>query len=105
MYLDQADRTRLDRLTRSLNTTKSDVLRSALQALERQVRHPDEHPALALIAIASRETVPPVGYSVAREHDRYFAEVEDRRPSKQMRTRKPLRKPKAASRRGPALGS
>ena len=79
VYLDQTDRARLDRLTRALSTTKSDVLRSALQALEGQLRRPDEHPVLGLIGIAADETVPAAGYDVAREHDRYFADLEDSR--------------------------
>lgn len=79
VYLDQTDRARLDRLTRALSTTKSDVLRSALQALEGQLRRPDEHPVLGLIGIATDETVPAAGYDVAREHDRYFADLEDNR--------------------------
>ncbi len=79
VYLDQTDRARLDRLTRALSTTKSDVLRSALQALESQLRRPDEHPVLGLIGIATDETVPAAGYDVARDHDRYFADLEDSR--------------------------
>src|SRR5438270_816346 len=79
VYLDPSDRARLDRLTRALSTTKSDVLRSALQALEGQLRRPDEHPVLGLIGIATEETVPAAGYDVAREHDRYLADLEDSR--------------------------
>jgi hypothetical protein len=40
VYLDSADRARLDRLTERLDTTKSDVLRRGLEALESLVRRP-----------------------------------------------------------------
>ena len=40
VYLDPADRERLERLAERLEATKSDVLRRALAALESQVRQP-----------------------------------------------------------------
>ena len=45
VYLDRADRERLDRLSERLDATKSDVLRRALAALESQVRPPTAAPA------------------------------------------------------------
>lgn len=86
VYLDRTQRMRLDRLAERLGTTKSDVLRRALEALEREVTDPADHPALSVIGMASSETVPPEAYDVAREHDRYFADVEDgRRPARKRR--------------------
>lgn len=78
VYLDAGDRGRLERLTGQLDTTKSDVLRRALEALEQQLMDPSAHPALRIIGMASG--YPPVGspgYDVAREHDRFIAESEE----------------------------
>lgn len=77
VYLDADERRRLERLARDLGTTKSDVLRRALEALERQALDPDAHPALQVIGLADRERPGGPGYSVAREHDRYLAESEE----------------------------
>jgi hypothetical protein len=41
VYLDPADRDRLERLAAQLEATKSDVLRRGLAALESQTRRPD----------------------------------------------------------------
>lgn len=79
VYLDRTQRTRLARLAERLGTTKSEVLRRALEALERELTDPAGHPALSVIGIASSEAVQPETYDVAREHDRCFADVEDRR--------------------------
>lgn len=79
VYLDKADAARLTQLTEQLGSTKSDVLRRGLEALERQIADPAEHPALRTIGIADRETATRLGYDVAREHDRYFADLEDAR--------------------------
>lgn len=38
VYLDEADRARLDRLTERLDTTKSEILRRGLEALEALTR-------------------------------------------------------------------
>lgn len=78
VYLDQADRGRLERLTEQLDTTKSDVLRRALEALERQLADPESHPALRIMSIA--EGIAPataLDYDVAVEHDRFLAESEE----------------------------
>ena len=56
VYLDAADRDRLDRLTAQLDATKSEVLRRGLEALERRVTDPAEHPALRIIGILGEET-------------------------------------------------
>jgi Arc/MetJ-type ribon-helix-helix transcriptional regulator len=76
VYLDQNQRRQLDQLAVDLGLTKSDVVRHALDALERQMSDPAEHPALRIIGIASAETAKAAGYDVAREHDRYLAEAE-----------------------------
>jgi hypothetical protein len=76
VYLVRDDRDRLERLAELLDATKSDVLRRGLEALERQVADPAAHPALLLIGVAERETAPPAGFDVARDHDRALAESE-----------------------------
>jgi len=75
VYLDRSDQQRLERLTDQLDTTKSDVLRRALETLERQLLDPDQHPALQVIGLAAG-TQAPVGYDVARDHDRFLADTE-----------------------------
>lgn len=91
VYLDTTERRRLDRLTQELGKTKSDVVRQALQALERQALDPDAHPALRIIGLADRERAGGPGYDVAREHDRYLADSEEaswgRRPPRKRRRR------------------
>lgn len=52
------------------------VHRRGIEARERQVADHATHPALRLIGIAERETAPPVGFDVVREHDRALAESE-----------------------------
>jgi Arc/MetJ-type ribon-helix-helix transcriptional regulator len=76
VYLERPDRERLERLAGRLGATKSDVLRRGLAALEQQLADPAAHPALRLIGLAERESVPPAGYDVAREHDRAAADDE-----------------------------
>ncbi|MGH7645131.1 MAG: hypothetical protein ACREMR_06055 [Gemmatimonadales bacterium] len=76
VYLAAADRQRLERLAEQLDATKSDVLRRGLEALERQLADPAEHPALRVIGIAQEETGPPLDYDVAREHDRFLSDSE-----------------------------
>jgi hypothetical protein len=56
VYMAPGDSERLDRLTDELDTTKSDVLRRGLEALERQLLDPEHHPALRIIGIAGEET-------------------------------------------------
>jgi predicted transcriptional regulator len=74
VYLDASERARLERLAERLATTKSDVLRRAIAALEGVVSDPARHPALRVIGLAEREVSGPVTYDVAVEHDRFLAE-------------------------------
>ncbi len=81
VYLDAPEQDRLERLTEELDTTKSDVLRRGLEALERELFDPEHHPALQIIGIAGVEQGRECDFDVAREHDRYLAGLEDRRLS------------------------
>lgn len=74
VYLRPPERDRLKRLTARLDTTKSDVLRRGLEALENQLFDPGSHPALEIIGIASPADCP--GVDVARAHDEYLAASE-----------------------------
>ncbi len=76
VYLAPAESARLDRLVAHLDATKSDVIRQALAALERETLDPASHPALGLIGIADGIPSPDIGYDVAVEHDRFLAESE-----------------------------
>lgn len=76
VYLAPAEKARLEALARHLGATRSDVLRRALVALEREVMEPGSHPALQIIGLAESERPGPGGYDVAREHDRFLAESE-----------------------------
>jgi hypothetical protein len=82
VYLVDTDRERLNRLVGQLGATKSDVLRLGLRALERELLDPAEHPILRVIGLADAESLASETYDVAREHDRYLADVEDSRPRK-----------------------
>lgn len=91
VYLEAPDLERLARLTSQLEATKSDVLRRGLAALERELLDPERHPALRLIGIgrgAPRRPAP--GYDVAREHDRFLADLEPA-PAPKHRRRRPAR--------------
>ena len=79
VYLVAPERARLDRLAGQLGATKSDVIRRGLEALERELLDPAEHPALRVIGLAVAESQRTEAYDVAREHDRYLADVEDSR--------------------------
>lgn len=76
VYLDRGQRRRLEQLAGQLGLSKSDVVRRGLEALERQIADPAEHPALRIIGIASGESAKAADYDIAREHDRYLAESE-----------------------------
>ncbi len=80
VYLDASEQQRLDRLTEQMDTTKSDVLRRGLEALERQFFDPEHHPALQIIGIAGEQGAEG-DFDVAREADRYLAGLEGRRLS------------------------
>ncbi|WP_419167413.1 hypothetical protein [Candidatus Palauibacter sp.] len=74
VYLAATERDRLERLRVTLDTTKSDVLRRGLEALELQLSDPDLHPALSIIGIFCG-TRPPPGEphaDVARDHDEFL---------------------------------
>jgi len=78
VYLEPAQRRRLDQLATELGLTKSDVVRRGIEALERQMMDPNEHPALAIIGIAGNHPPRDIGYDVAREHDRFLADSEEK---------------------------
>ena len=82
VYLDGPEQERLERLTEEMRSTKSDVLRRGLEALEREVFDPEHHPALRIIGIAGVAQCGEGDLDVAREHDRHLADLEDRRLSK-----------------------
>ena len=76
VYLAIPERQRLERLAEQLGATKSDILRRGLEALERELSDPAQHPAFRLIGIADEKAGPDPGYDVAREHDRFLSETE-----------------------------
>ncbi len=82
VYLRADELERLARLTERLDTTESEVLRLGLEALERQLTDPAEHPALGIIGIAHGSTGGVAGTDVAREHDRVLADDRRRRGAK-----------------------
>ncbi len=92
VYLAQDARQRLDRLAAQLETTKSDVLRRGLLALERGLLDPGAHPALRLIGIAGDEAAGG-GDDAARDHDRVLAEAEE--GSWTRRRKSPAARPRA----------
>jgi hypothetical protein len=75
VYLTTPDLARLAWLTNALGATKSDVLRRALQALERDLADPEAHPLLRLSGIGVGGEGPATRYDPAVEHDRYLAEA------------------------------
>ena len=78
VYLDPEDQARIDRLKLLLDTSKSDVLRRGLEALERQLSDPAEHPALRIIGIATgAPDVSDPGCDPARDHDGFLADAEE----------------------------
>ena len=81
VYLDGPEQERLERLTEEMDTTKSEILRRGLGALERELFDPEHHPALQIIGIAGVEAGRECDFDVAREHDRYLADLEDRQLS------------------------
>ncbi len=97
VYLDLLTRTRLERLASHLDTTKSDVLRRGLMALEREMLDPTSHPALRMLG-AVAEAPATARYDVAVEHDRYLADVNAIEPTDSLPEDDP---PQAA---GPARG-
>jgi Arc/MetJ-type ribon-helix-helix transcriptional regulator len=90
VYLDRDEHERLDRLAQQLDTTKSEVLRRGVRALERQIMSPGAHPALRLIGLSGGERAESLPYDEAVEHDRFLAESEEQ--SWQSRTSKGRRR-------------
>jgi hypothetical protein len=77
VYLHPDDQDRLARLTDKLSTSKSDVLRRGLVALEREISNPADHPALKLVGLgASDSAAGPL--DAARDHDAVLADTEMR---------------------------
>lgn len=75
VYLSGEALARLERLAGHLETTKSDVLRRGLEALEERTFDPAAHPVLGLIGLAeARPGSTPS--DVARDHDRVLADSE-----------------------------
>ena len=77
VYLGREGQSRLERLTAQLDTTKSEILRRGLMALERELLDPAAHPALRLIGLASAESAGGGGDDAARDHDRVLADEEE----------------------------
>ena len=77
VYLRPAERNRLERLTARLGASKSGVVRRGLEALERQLTDPHQHPALGIVGIVPEGAAQP-GRStdVARLHDDVLSEDE-----------------------------
>ena len=76
VYLGREGQERLARLAAQLDTTKSEILRRGLPALEREILDPTAHPALRLIGIAAAESTAD-NDDAARDHDRLIAEGEE----------------------------
>lgn len=75
VYLAMAERSRLDRLAAQFATTKSEIIRRGLAALEREALDPARHPALAVIGLASAERSTDA-LDAARDHDRLLTDGE-----------------------------
>lgn len=76
VYLAPNDHARLKRLADRLATSKSEILRQGIRALERQVTDPEAHPTLRLIGLGEGRDAEGE-YDVAVEHDRFIAESEE----------------------------
>lgn len=76
VYLEVGDRERLERLARELDTTKSDVLRRGLAAMERELFDPESHPVLRIIGIAASERPDAPPFDIGSEHDRVIGDAE-----------------------------
>ncbi len=76
VYLAPSEHARLKRLADRLATSKSEILRQGIRALERQVTDPEAHPTLRLIGLGDGGDAEGE-YDVAVEHDRFIAESEE----------------------------
>jgi len=96
VYLGSEEHARLADLAEQLQTTKSEVLRRGLLALERELGDPAEHPLLKVIGMFSgSEPYPDAsGLDPARDHDQYLADAEERSwyESRQPSSSKPARR-------------
>jgi len=77
VYLEPADHARLERLARQLDTTKSEVLRRGVDALERQLLDSAPHPALRLIGLAAAERPGVPTLDAGLGHDAALADAEE----------------------------
>jgi len=78
VYLGAEEQERLAHIAGQLHTSKSDVVRRGLLALERELLDPATHPALQLIGLASAERSEDAPGDAARDHDRVLADDEER---------------------------
>ncbi len=76
VYLHRPDQERLKRLTERLDTNKSDVLRRGLEALERQLTDPAEHPALRIVGLGASDPSMHAQADPTRDHDQILADSE-----------------------------
>jgi len=76
VYLETHDRDRLERLARQLDTTKSDVLRRGLAAVERELFDPASHPVLRIIGLAEGERPGVSPFDIGSQHDRVIGDAE-----------------------------
>ncbi|MDH5643843.1 MAG: ribbon-helix-helix protein, CopG family [Gemmatimonadota bacterium] len=91
VYLSSSEKARLDSLAEQLETSKSDILRKGIRAVERELTDPAAHPALRLIGLVPEGKADAV--DAAREHDRVLAEQEEKSwaPSVKRQVRKSKR--------------
>ncbi|HEX3866608.1 MAG TPA: hypothetical protein VHV78_07625 [Gemmatimonadaceae bacterium] len=87
VFFGRTDRARLDRLTAQLDTSKSDVLRRSLAALEQQLLDPAAHPALRLVGLVDADDGSDDGRDLAVHHDAALAAAHDRPPPARRRRR------------------
>jgi hypothetical protein len=96
VYLGPEEQERLARLAERLETTKSDVVRRGLLALEQEIADPAEHPMLQIIGLIKTSRPDPLGLNLdpARDHDAYLAEAEVRswEESRKLTPEKPTRR-------------
>ena len=71
-YLAPEEYEALERLVDQLGTSKSDVIRRGIRAVEREFTDPHRHPALRLIGIAERKKSCGGKSDPARDHDRHL---------------------------------
>lgn len=77
VYLGRDEQLRLERLAGQLDTTKSEILRRGLLALEKELLDPTSHPGLRIVGLASSEVSGSPLEDAAREHDRVLADAEE----------------------------